>query len=84
MTKRASTRTSRTVLILLAAVMAPAPVLAESACKGLEKAACETKSSCNWVNGYTRQNGTKVSGHCRSSPKKKPTASSSTSTSSSQ
>lgn len=45
--------------------------LAESACKGLEQPACESKAGCHWVDGYTRKDGIKVSGHCRSSSKKK-------------
>jgi hypothetical protein len=38
---------------------------AASACKGIEKAACEKKTECAWVAPYTRKDGVKVSGHCR-------------------
>jgi hypothetical protein len=44
---------------------------AESACKGLEKAACDSKSTCAWVGGYTRKDKSKVSGYCRSKPSSK-------------
>jgi hypothetical protein len=39
--------------------------VAESACKGLEEAACGKKADCGWVKGYARKDGVKVSGHCR-------------------
>ena len=40
---------------------------AQSACKGLEQTACTNQtSSCTWVGSYTRSDGTKVSGYCRS------------------
>jgi hypothetical protein len=42
------------------------PVLAESACKGLEQPVCEGNGDCSWVNGYTRKDGKQVSGHCKS------------------
>jgi hypothetical protein len=42
------------------------PVLAESACKGLEQGTCEGNGDCTWVNGYTRKDGKQVSGHCKS------------------
>jgi hypothetical protein len=42
------------------------PVLAESACKGLEQAVCESNGDCTWVNGYTRKDNKQVSGHCKS------------------
>ena len=41
------------------------PAHAESACKGLEKPACEKKANCYWVDPYSRKDGVKVSGHCR-------------------
>lgn len=44
---------------------------AESACKGLEKKGCEKKESCAWVDPYTRKDGVKVSGHCRTKGGKK-------------
>jgi len=41
---------------------------AASDCKGIEKAGCERNAACNWVDGYTRKDGVKVSGHCRKNP----------------
>jgi len=41
------------------------PSHAESACKGVEKPACGKKADCYWVDSYTRKDGVKVSGHCR-------------------
>jgi hypothetical protein len=38
---------------------------AASACKGLDQGACGKKSDCTWVGGYTRKDGAKVSGYCR-------------------
>jgi hypothetical protein len=41
-------------------------------CKGMEKSACErNEAQCSWVDGYTRSDGVKVSGHCRKKPGKK-------------
>ncbi len=40
--------------------------LADSACKGLEKRQCEGKGDCTWVDAYTRKDGVKVDGYCRS------------------
>lgn len=40
--------------------------LADSACKGLEKRQCEGKGGCTWVDAYTRKDGVKVDGYCRS------------------
>ena len=42
-----------------------------SACKGLEQTACEKKSDCAWVAPYTRKDGNKVSGYCRTKTAKK-------------
>ena len=50
---------------------AATPLHAASACKGLEKAACEKNDQCAWVNSYTRKDGVKVSGHCRTKGGKK-------------
>ena len=38
---------------------------AQSACKGLASGTCSGKSSCVWVDGYTRKDNRKVSGYCR-------------------
>ncbi len=53
----------------LAASLVGNTALAESDCKGLEKGPCEKKSSCYWVDGYTRKDGVKVSAYCRTSSK---------------
>lgn len=45
-------------------------------CKGMEKGPCENQDSCSWVDGYTRKDGVKVSGHCRSKGGKKSSSSS--------
>ena len=36
-----------------------------ASCKGMSKSACSSSSSCNWVDGYKRKDGVKVSSHCR-------------------
>jgi hypothetical protein len=51
--------------------LASAPLQAESQCKGLEKRDCENRDSCSWVDSYTRKDGVKVSGHCRTKGGKK-------------
>jgi hypothetical protein len=50
--------------------------VADSACKGLEKRQCEGKGDCTWVDGYTRKDGVKVDGYCRSVGNRDQTASS--------
>lgn len=42
-----------------------------SSCKGMEKAACESKDGCYWVDAYKRKDGVEVSGHCRGKPAEK-------------
>lgn len=51
--------------------LAVTPLFAESDCKGLEEGQCEDKTSCTWVDGYTRKDGAKVSSHCRTKSKSK-------------
>ena len=51
-----------------ALALGAASAQAASACKGLEKAACERNTSCTWVDGYTRKDGAKVSAHCKGKP----------------
>lgn len=67
-------RSKLTVLGTLIAVaglsLSGASAWAASECKGLEQAACGSKAECNWVEPYTRKDGIKVSGHCRSKGKK--------------
>ncbi len=43
---------------------------AESACKGLEEAACQQNAACKWISGYTTKNGNTVSAYCRSTGSK--------------
>jgi len=39
-------------------------------CKGLESGPCQKNDSCSWVKPYTRKDGVKVKGHCKSKPTK--------------
>lgn len=39
-----------------------------SACKGLEKAACETNAACTFVPATTRKDGRNVKAYCRTKP----------------
>ena len=41
-----------------------------AACKGLESGPCQKNDSCSWVKPYTRKNGVKVTGYCKSKPTK--------------
>ncbi|MBT8127058.1 MAG: hypothetical protein KJP15_06230, partial [Gammaproteobacteria bacterium] len=34
-------------------------------CKGKSQSRCASDSSCTWVSGYTRNDGAKVKGYCR-------------------
>ncbi len=56
--------------VSVAAALVGTPIVssAESACKGLEQAACAAKASCSWTNSYTRNDGKQVSGYCRTKP----------------
>jgi hypothetical protein len=47
------------------------PAHSASACKGLEQKGCEGNNACAWVGAYTRKDGVKVSGHCRTKAQKK-------------
>lgn len=42
-----------------------------SDCKGLEANNCAVKSSCSWVDGYTRKDGRQVKSFCRAKPSSK-------------
>lgn len=55
----------RTLIAAVALALAGTGVQAESACKGLEMAACEKAAECTWVESYARQDGIKVAGYCR-------------------
>jgi len=59
-----------TRLILVASLIGAPSAFAASACKGLERPTCEGKMDCRWVKGYKKQNGSQVSGYCRSSQRK--------------
>jgi hypothetical protein len=39
-------------------------------CKGMEITPCQKNESCSWVKAYTRKDGVKVAGHCKSKPGK--------------
>jgi hypothetical protein len=54
-----------TILTSAVLAFAAAPWQGGSAGKGLDKGGCEKKESCSWVDAYTRKDGIKVSGHCR-------------------
>ena len=49
----------------VAALLSAAPVPADSPCEGLEQFRCAGKSGCTEVDGFTRQDGVKVSRHCK-------------------
>ena len=58
------------VLVLaLSLTLGVVPLQAAAACKGLESSACQSNDSCSWVKDYTRKDGVKVAGHCKSKPK---------------
>ena len=59
-----------TVVLALTLPFGALSVRAESACKGLESAACKKNDNCTWVESYARKDGTKVGAHCKSKPKK--------------
>ncbi|OOZ34066.1 hypothetical protein BOW51_12330 [Solemya velesiana gill symbiont] len=40
-------------------------------CKGLPSEQCAAENGCGWVDEYTRSDGRKVSGHCRTKSKGK-------------
>ncbi len=44
-------------------------------CKGASSTACSANSACTWVSGYTRKDGSKVRGYCRSKGKSGSTSS---------
>lgn len=41
-----------------------------ASCKGKAYSSCSADSDCSWVSGYKRQDGAKVSSHCRATPGK--------------
>jgi hypothetical protein len=62
---RKTALTLGTLLTSATLLFGASSLYAASACKGLEKNACSKKSECAWVAPYTRKDGAKVSGHCR-------------------
>ena len=73
---------------LIAALLLPAGAALAASCKEItSQSACEKRTDCTWVKGYTRKDGAKVKAYCRSkgghskkkttkSSKEKPTGSS--------
>ena len=70
MLRRKSAIALGTVVLALTLPIGVLSVQAESACKGLESAACKKKDNCTWVEAYKRKDGAKVGAHCKSKPKK--------------
>jgi hypothetical protein len=68
---RKTTLTLGAIITSAALAFGAAPLQAASQCKGLDKGACERKTDCSWVDPYTRKDGVKVSGHCRTKGGKK-------------
>ena len=58
------------LLAVLLSVASQDAAVAQSACKGLEKAACDGNSSCSWVSAYETKTGKQVKAHCRSKSSK--------------
>ncbi len=57
-----------TIIATCTFILGASSAYAASDCKGMERGACEKSAACNWVDGYTRKDGAKVSGHCRKNP----------------
>lgn len=70
MLKRRCATALATFILALTLPLSAVSVQAESACKGLESSPCQQKDNCSWVKPYTRKDGVKVSGHCKSKPGK--------------
>ncbi len=63
---------SRSLIVTAALLLGATTPAMAAECKGMEKNSCErNESRCTWVNGYTRGDGVKVSGYCRSKGGKK-------------
>ena len=43
---------------------------ADNVCKGMEKSDCAASSSCRWIKGYERADGSAIAGYCRKLPGK--------------
>jgi hypothetical protein len=68
---RKTTLTLSAIITSAALAFGAGTLQAASQCKGLDKGACERNAECSWVDSYTRKDGVKVSGHCRSKGGKK-------------
>ena len=66
-------RTTLAIMTITFTWLLATPALASS-CKGLKSSACSSKSSCSWVEGYTRKDGAKVKSFCRKKPGSKTTS----------
>ena len=42
---------------------------AAGACKGMQKDACSSDSSCSWINSYTTKKGKTINAYCRNKSK---------------
>ena len=62
-------RNLATAMIIAGGLLLSGQASAVSACKGLDNTACDTKTTCSWVQGYDRKDGKKVNAFCRSKAK---------------
>ena len=56
-------------LIMFVALFALGIGQAVAECKGSSKTACSSSGGCTWVAGYSKKDGNKVRGYCRSKGK---------------
>jgi hypothetical protein len=56
---------------LLLGIAFISPAQSASPCKSLPQSTCVAKTSCTWVQGYTRKDGARIKAYCRALPKKK-------------
>ena len=57
-------------LISIFVFFATGSLFADSPCKGLSESSCNSNNDCTWVNGYKKDDGTKVDDYCRAKPGK--------------
>lgn len=55
-------------LVTLVSTLTAGSATAAAQCKGLAQDRCAAQNGCSWVDPYTRKDGIKVSGHCRTRP----------------
>lgn len=65
LTKKTIIRSALFTSVIVASMLASAGASAASTCKGLDVSACESSSSCRWVQEYQRKDGRKVNAFCR-------------------